>query len=35
MFRVSHPKEWRESDIDMQRALTWRANCRCSDPGGP
>jgi hypothetical protein len=35
MFRVSHPKEWRERDVDTQRAPTWRANCWCSDPGGP
>jgi hypothetical protein len=35
MFRVSHPEKWQESDVDTQRTPTWRANYRCSDPGGP
>jgi hypothetical protein len=35
MFRVSHLEKWQESDVDTQRSPTWRANCRCSDPGGP
>jgi hypothetical protein len=35
MLGVSHPEEWREGDAGMQRSPTWRANCRCLDPGGP
>jgi hypothetical protein len=34
-FGVSHPEEWWENDVDTRRAPTWRANCRCLDPGGP
>jgi hypothetical protein len=35
MFGVSHPEKWQKSDVDTQRSPTWRANCRCLDPGGP
>jgi hypothetical protein len=35
MFGVNHPEKWRENDIGTQRTPTWRANCRCSDPGEP
>jgi hypothetical protein len=34
MFGVSHLEKRQESDVDMQRSPTWRANCRCLDPGG-
>jgi hypothetical protein len=35
LFGVRHPEKWQESDVDTQQSPTWRANCRCLDPGGP
>jgi hypothetical protein len=34
MFRVSHPKKWQESDVDMQRPLPCAPTVSVLNPGG-